>query len=218
MGWQECQSSPTRTLHQQETLTHFLYCALPPRLSSSWSAHIHAQDYLVSLTQTFTLSTTVLKRWHTSNSRPLSIVVHPRARRSYLSSRRDHNLSIILTHRYSSTLEAHATSWKLCIYIHGFPCEGPFMFSVVCMFSLPIRGLYICLHLPSCELGYSFPSLDCVSSLVLSLFRLGHWFSPHGWLCLPWSSLHFGEIVAIRLRIILATIGLRMTQELSVLS
>ena len=111
---------------------HYLHDCLP----SSWSAHIHAQAYLVSLTQTFALSTTVLKCWRTSNSCPPSVVVHPCARKSGSSSRRDHNLSIILMHRYSSVLGAHTTSWELCVFIHGFPYEGPFAFLVVCMFFL----------------------------------------------------------------------------------
>ena len=67
VGWQDCQSSPTRTLHQQGTLTPSHHRALPPRfcvLPSSRSAHIHAQAYLVSLMQTFTLSTTLLLLSH----------------------------------------------------------------------------------------------------------------------------------------------------------
>ena len=50
MGWQDCQSSPTRTLHQQETLTHFLHCALHPRLSSFLMVCSHPCTGLPGLT------------------------------------------------------------------------------------------------------------------------------------------------------------------------
>ena len=51
---------------------HYLHGCLP----SSWSALIHAQDYLVSLMQTFILSTTVPECWCTL-IHVLSVFVHP---------------------------------------------------------------------------------------------------------------------------------------------
>ena len=73
--------------------------------------------------------------------------------------------------------------------------KGHSRFQLCVCFSLPVRGLYICLSLPSCELGDSFPSLDCVIPLVPSLFRLGRWFSPRGWLCLRGIIYILGTVV-----------------------
>ena len=45
VGWQDCQSSPTRTLHQQETLKHSLHCALHPYFVPSSRLFIHTQTF-----------------------------------------------------------------------------------------------------------------------------------------------------------------------------
>ena len=62
-------------------------------------------------------------------------------------------------------------------FIHGFPCEGPFGWSVVCMFSLPFHGLYVCLPLPDCEVGSS-PILGLCKFLGDSTVQMGSLMFP----------------------------------------
>ena len=141
MGWQDYQPSPTRTLHQQEALTH----------SSLTRGNI------------ILLSTTVLEA-HALPIRVLPIVVHPRTKMELFFLTWDlHSLFLphgLLTsmHRYSSVLGLTQRAGNCVFFIHGFPCEGPFGWSVVCMFLLTNSWPVHMLPLPSCEVGFSFHS------------------------------------------------------------
>ena len=95
------------------------------------------------------------ERSRTSNSHPLyCLFIHAQAG-SYSSSRRDHNLSIIPMHRYSSALGSHNELGDVRFH-PWFPCEGPFVFSVMSMFFLTNLCPVHMFPLPSCELGFSF--------------------------------------------------------------
>ena len=128
VGWQDCQSSPRRTLHpcltslwQEKPSRTLHYAGLtivcsPPRTGFTW----------FSLPQAHSPLHACVEHSRTSNSCPLcSLFIHAKAR-SYSSSRRDRCLLIILMHRILHHF-THAASWEaVSLSPTFFPVNEPF--------------------------------------------------------------------------------------------
>ena len=144
-------------------LSDLTHTHTPPRLTSQWKKnhydHSRRHSFSPCLCWTLTHFQFTSSLW----------VVHPHAGTILrpLSSR----TGIILCW-------THTASWELCVFIHNLLCCGGlpyilgresahfmhslevgiflFLSVVYVCFSLPIRGLYISLPLPSCECGFPF--------------------------------------------------------------
>ena len=119
VGWQDCQYSPTRTVHHSSWLhngrekpsrtLHYvgltIFCS-PPRTGFT----------RFSLPLTHSPLHACAEHSHTSNSRPLcSLFIHAQAG-SCSSSGMNHCLLTVLTHRYSSVLDSHSELGVVCLH------------------------------------------------------------------------------------------------------